>query len=191
MSPGPGGGPAVPTAPEDEVGGHVRNVFRRLGAVVVVVGGIATTVVGVAAGPAGAGCDAPRLISVTGFRAAEGTSVGQREFTRFEFAVSTSAASCPQGGTARYETVAYTAGRADFVGQAGELSFKADDTGSQTVTVLVVQDAEPEPNECFSVRLSKPGGRVEIGTAEAAGIILDDDRGQRKPSLPHSFICSE
>lgn len=164
-------------------------VFRRLGVLLAVVGGIATTMVSVAAGPAAAGCDAPRLVSVEGYRAPEGTSVGQREFTRFEFAVTSS--TCPQPGSVRYETVAYTAGEADFVRQAGELSFKAEDLGRQTITVLVVQDSEPEANECFSVRLSKPAGRVQVGTPEAAGIILDDDRRQGGRPLPQSFICSE
>lgn len=165
-------------------------VFRRLGVVLAVVGGVATTGVSVAAGPAQAACDTPRVVSVAGTRAAEGTAVpGQAQFTTFEFAITSAA--CPQPGALRYETVAYTAGRADFVPRTGEVAFKAGDLGRQTVSVQVVQDSEPEPNECFSVRLSKPAGAVRVENAEAAGIIVDDDRQAATGPLPQIFICSE
>jgi hypothetical protein len=175
----------------DALGGQVGKVFRRLGMVLAVVGGIATTVVSVAAGPAQAACDTPRIVSVEGVRAAEGTALpGQVQFTTFEFAVTST--SCPLPGTLRFETVAYTArGQADFVPRAGELAFKSGDLNKQTVAVQVVQDAEPEANECFSVRISKPAGAVRIETAEAAGIVVDDDRQSVRGPLPRVFICSE
>jgi hypothetical protein len=168
----------------------VGEVFRRLGVALAVIGGAATTVVSVAAGPAGAACDAPRVVSVEGVRAAEGTArPGEVAFTTFEFAVTST--SCPLPASVQFETVGYTARpKVDFVPRAGELAFKEGDLDKQVVAVQVVQDAEPEANECFSVRLSKPAGKVRIGTAEAAGIVVDDDRpaGGVQPQI---FICSE
>jgi Calx-beta domain len=185
---GRGDGPRrVPAV--DALGGQVGKIFRRLAVLLAVLGGVATTVVSVAAGPAQAACDTPRLVSVEGVRAAEGTSVEQGRFTSFEFAVTSS--SCPLPGTLRYETVPYSAREADFVPRSGELSFKPGDLGKQTVTVQVIPDSEPEANECFSVRLSKPTGQVRVGTAEAPGIVVNDDRQSAKGPLGQIFICSE
>ena len=162
-------------------------VFRRLGTAAAVVGGVAAMLVGAAAGPASADCDQPRLVSVSGYRAPEGSAA--QEFTRFEFAVSS--AGCPQPGAVRYETVAYTAGRTDFVDTVGGLELPAGDLRKQAVIVLVVPDTVAEPVECFSVRIAAAGGNVKTDVAEAAGIIVDDDRRGVGKRITEGFICSE
>jgi hypothetical protein len=168
----------------------VRNL-RRLGAALAVISGVATTVVGPAAGPAQAACDEPRLVSIEGYRAAEGTSLQKGQFTPFIFTVTSSA--CPQEGSVQYETVAYTADQDDFVRQAGVVAFKPGNIDKQVITIQVIPDNKPEKNECFSVRLGKPAGKVTIvpDRGEAAGIIVDDDTPQQKVPVGGGFICSE
>jgi hypothetical protein len=148
-------------------------------------------VVGFSAGPAQAACDDPRLVSIQGYRAAEGTSVQKGQFTPFFFTVTSSA--CPQEGSVQYETVAYTADQEDFVRQAGAVTFKPGDPDKQVITIQVVPDSKREKNECFSVRLGKPAGRVVIAAdrGEAAGIIVDDDTPPQKLPVGGGFICSE
>jgi hypothetical protein len=169
----------------------VRKVLRRLGAALAVTGGVATTVVGSGAGTAQAACDDPRLVSIEGYRAVEGTSAQKGQFTPFTFTVTSSA--CPQEGSVQFETVTYTADRTDFVSQTGQVSFKSDDTSRQVIVVSVVPDSKRERDECFSVRLSKPAGRIVIpdDKNEAAGIIVDDDTPSNKPPASGGFICSE
>ncbi|MEN3356602.1 MAG: endoglucanase [Mycobacteriales bacterium] len=169
----------------------MRTVLRRLGAVFAVTSGIAASVVGVGAGQAQAACDDARLVSIEGYRAAEGTAVQKGQLTPFIFTVTSSA--CPQEGSVQFETVAYTADRTDFVSQAGAVSFKPGDPSKQVIVVQVVPDSKPERNECFSVRLSKPAGRIVIpeGRGEAAGIIVDDDTPANKTPIGGGFICSE
>lgn len=169
----------------------MRKVLRRLGAALAVISGVATTVVGLTTGPAQAACDEPRLVSIEGYRAVEGTSVQKGQFTPFIFTVTSSA--CPQEGSVQYETVAYTADQEDFVRQAGGVSFKPGDPSKQVITIQVVPDSKSEKNECFSVRVSKPTGRVVIDPEhnEAAGIIVDDDTPQSKVPVGGGFICSE
>jgi hypothetical protein len=130
------------------------------------------------------------VISVVGTKAPEGTSRQPGDLTKFEFTVTSTG--CPQPGAAQFQTVAYTAGPNDFIARSGELSFKDGDFSRLTITVLVVPDAEPEDNECFSVQLPKAAGNVKVGTSEAAGIIVDDDRQRRvPPGQVLGFVCSE
>jgi hypothetical protein len=160
--------------------------LRRVGAVLVVIGGFATT--GVLAGPASAAsCEDARLVGITGNKVAEGTE--KEGFTKLDFTVSSSG--CAAEGSLAYETVAYTAQKDDFVPQRGKLEFRPGDAAGQTITVLVVPDGQPERNECFSVRLSAPAGNIKIDPDEAAGIIVDDDARQRPPGQGGGFICSE
>jgi hypothetical protein len=165
----------------------VTRKLRRVGAALVLtIGGVATA--GGLAGPASAAasCQGPRLVGITGGKVVEGTERGG--FSKLDFTVSS--AGCAAEGTLSYETVAYTAGKDDFVPQRGRLDLKAGDLSSLTVTVQVVADSQPERNECFSVRIAASAGDVKVDPDEAAGIIVDDD-GKKDPGQSGGFICSE
>ena len=67
---------------------------------------------------------------------------------------------------------------ADFTAiTAGTVSFPANSTTAQTVTVMVANDALDEDDETFTLALSNlvATGNVTLGTAIATGIILNDD----------------
>jgi hypothetical protein len=104
---------------------------------------------------------------------------GNSGSTAFTFTVSRT------GSTTGASTAAFAvtgsganpAGAADFTGGAfptGTVSFAAGET-SKTITVNVAADATVEPNEGFTVTLSNPSSGTTIGTAAAAGTILNDD----------------
>jgi hypothetical protein len=61
----------------------------------------------------------------------------------------------------------------DYSASSGSLTFAGAST-VQTVSVPVQGDADPEPDETFSVRLSNPS-RGAVVDGEAQGTILDDD----------------
>lgn len=187
-------------------GGRMRTGFRRLGGVLAVLGGIASVVVAASAGPAGAAalprpaagpaatapCTGPRVVSILGTKAVEGTATDQRTLTPFTFTVVSTG--CPLSGTVGFTTVPFTAGQDDFVMQTGRLGFRAGDTDRQLITVQVVADKQPEPNECYAVQLMPASNTVQIATDEAAGIIVDDDQkptGAGQPPVTREFHCSE
>ena len=62
-----------------------------------------------------------------------------------------------------------------YLSAGGTLTWPAGTSGVQTVTVDVVADAVDEPDQTFTVSLSNPTGSATIGTADATGVILDDD----------------
>ena len=111
---------------------------------------------------------------------------GNSGSTAFTFTVTRS------GSTTGASTVSYavtgsganpaTAG--DFTGgvfPTGTVSFAAGETG-KTITVNVAGDSAVEPGENFTVTLSNPSAGTTIGTATAAGTILNDD-GAATPTL--------
>jgi hypothetical protein len=66
---------------------------------------------------------------------------------------------------------------ADFLGggfPTGQVNFAANET-TQTVTVVVIGDTDPEPTEGFTVTLSNASAGDSIGTATALGNIQNDD----------------
>jgi uncharacterized repeat protein (TIGR01451 family) len=62
----------------------------------------------------------------------------------------------------------------DYTATAGTLTFSPGDT-SKAISVPVVGDTVPEPNETFSVDLSAPSGAT-ISDGHGIGTIVDDDR---------------
>ncbi|HEV7653499.1 MAG TPA: Calx-beta domain-containing protein [Mycobacteriales bacterium] len=167
--------------------------FRRLGVALAVIGGVASA--GLTASPAvaapmgqgaAAACTGPRVVSVTRSRVVEGSIRGG--FTTLNVAVTSTG--CPLAGSVRYQTVAYTArAKEDFVVKSGTIAYKAGTAAATTVSVQVVADLQPEPNECFSLLLSVPTGGARIGVAEAPQIIVNDDHV--KGGVGGGFICSE
>jgi hypothetical protein len=197
----------------------MRAVFRRLAMVLAVLGGIASVVVAASAGPAGAAapprpaagpvaaplapapCTGPRLVSILGTKAAEGTATDKGgRLTPFTFTVVSEGCALP--GEVGFTTVPFTAGADDFVMQTGQLAFRSGDAGRQLITVQVLADPQPEPDECYAVMLLPGSSTVRITTDEAAGIIVDDDQKAkpsravtplvvRAPPVTQEFHCSE
>lgn len=62
----------------------------------------------------------------------------------------------------------------DYTAASGTLTFSPGDT-SKTVTVTVVGDTVPEPNETFTIALSSPAGAT-IADGSGLGTIIDDDQ---------------
>lgn len=87
------------------------------------------------------------------------------------------------GNTALGSTVSWgidggTADATDFLGgvlPAGTLTFAANDTNPQTISITVLGDRTVEPNESFVVRLSNPSPGSDIVTPTATGTIVSDD----------------
>ena len=84
--------------------------------------------------------------------------------------------------TVAYETSGGTATAGDdYTTTSGTLTFAAQ-TRSQTISVPVVNDADEEEDETFTVTLSTPANAT-ILRSTATGTILDDD-GEPPPILP-------
>src|ERR671930_253125 len=62
----------------------------------------------------------------------------------------------------------------DYVPANGILSF-APGVTTKTVTIQVVGNTTPEPNETFFVNLSNPSPNAYLGDAQGVGTILNDD----------------
>lgn len=71
------------------------------------------------------------------------------------------------------------AGAADFTPISGTLSWLDGDRGNKTFSVEILDDAEREGIEAFTLELSDPTGGASIDrhNARARGQILDDDHG--------------
>ncbi|MCC6174614.1 MAG: right-handed parallel beta-helix repeat-containing protein [Chloroflexi bacterium] len=84
----------------------------------------------------------------------------------------------PQAASVQYATVDGTA-RApeDYVGQSGTITFAAGET-SRAVSVLIIGDTLPEPDETFTLQLSNPAG-LALGRDRATGTIKNDDLVQQ------------
>jgi large repetitive protein len=62
----------------------------------------------------------------------------------------------------------------DYVPANGTVSF-APGVTTRTVTIQVVGNSVPEPNETFFVNLSNPSPNAYLGDAQGVGTILNDD----------------
>jgi hypothetical protein len=116
---------------------------------------------------------------------------GNTGTTAFTFTVTRS------GSTASAASVAWAvtgsgsnpANAADFardVLPSGTISFAAGQA-QKTITVNVAGDRTVEPNEQFTVTLSKPSSGTTIGTASATGTIVNDD-GSRSASAQAASV---
>ncbi|MEM9897966.1 MAG: ExeM/NucH family extracellular endonuclease, partial [Pseudomonadota bacterium] len=63
---------------------------------------------------------------------------------------------------------------ADYGPESGTLQFSATET-EKTITVQILTDDTPEPDETFTVTLSNPTGGLVIADGEATGTIENDD----------------
>ena len=61
----------------------------------------------------------------------------------------------------------------DYTAATGTLRFMQGET-SKTISIEILDDGVPEPDETFTVTLSNPAG-VALGRAAATGTIMDDD----------------
>src|SRR5213078_1561350 len=102
------------------------------------------------------------------------------------FSVSLSAAS-PQSITVDYSTADGTAAApADYVAKSGSVTFPANSTTPQTITIVVNGDNIDEFDETFTVNLSNPV-RATIASGTGTGTITDNDN---PPSVAFSLASS-
>ncbi|HMV63452.1 MAG TPA: Calx-beta domain-containing protein [Zoogloea sp.] len=117
--------------------------------------------------------DAQLAIAATSASKAEGTGATATPFT---FTVSRSG-NLAGTSTANWAVSGGTATAADFSGSVlptGTVSFAAGES-SKLITVNVAADSLVEANETFNVVLSAPSAGTSLGTASAAGSIVNDD----------------
>jgi plastocyanin len=82
----------------------------------------------------------------------------------------------------KYGTTNGTAkGGKDFLPRAGTLKWTNGDAGPKTIQVPIKNDNAAEPDEAFTVKLSKATG-APLGTAVAAVSVKDDDGGAGCPA---------
>jgi len=94
--------------------------------------------------------------------------------TLMSFTVSLSAAQA-QAVTVDYATQDGLARAGeDYVATSGRLSFAPGET-TKTITVEIIGDTEPEPDEPFFVNLSGATANASILRGQGSGTILDDD----------------
>lgn len=99
---------------------------------------------------------------------------GNSGTTNATFTVTLSSASL-SSVTVNYATSDDTATQpGDYTAGSGTLTFAPGDT-SKTISVPVVGDTVPEPNEAFSLDLSSPAGAT-LSDGHGVGTIVDDDR---------------
>jgi hypothetical protein len=121
----------------------------------------------------------PSRISVNDVSVNEG-SIGQSSAV-FTVQLDRAASSTVSVG---YETGGGTASPgADYALQAGTVTF-APGQASMHVTVPVVADTTDEPDETFELRLTDPGGSVELDDATGVATITDDDEPAQPPEPP-------
>jgi hypothetical protein len=117
-------------------------------------------------------------LSITSARFAEG-DVAHEEVIRVEL----SSASM-ETVLVDYRMVGKTASPGvDYIGGYGTLTFAPGQT-SQTITIRILGDREPEPDETFTVELSRAAGAT-IATTSATVAIVNDDVRTRARSVRH------
>ena len=112
-------------------------------------------------------------VSIAGVSVAEGNS-GTTTLS-FPVKLSTAAAAAVSVDFATANGTA-TAG-SDYIAASGTLTFKPGET-AKAITVAVTGDTVIEPDETFTVSLSRPASAA-LGTASATGTITNDDVGPR------------
>ena len=110
-------------------------------------------------------------LSIAGATANEGAGTISFVVTRTG---DTSAASTVDYATSVAQGQTATSGTDFTAVTAGELTFPADSTATQSATVTITNDSLDEHNEKFTVTLSNASGAT-IATASAVGTITDDD----------------
>jgi hypothetical protein len=121
----------------------------------------------------GGGGSTPPVVPVVSVAGATVDPEGDTGSKTASFTVTLSAATTVPV-TVKYATADVTAtAPADYAATAGTLTFTPGQT-SKTVGVLVAGDTLVEADETFRVQLSDPGAAT-LGTAQAAGTIVDDD----------------
>jgi CSLREA domain-containing protein len=145
--------------------------------------------------PQGLHCDigAFELAAVGGLPTLSINNVSQNEgnsgTTPFVFTVTLSAASASTV-TVNYATADGTAtAPSDYAATSGTLTF-APGVTTQTITVNVVGDTTPEPNETFTVNLSTPANAT-IAAGTGTGTIVDDDAAPPPPPATNIPTLSE
>ncbi|GAM10204.1 extracellular matrix protein FRAS1 [Geobacter sp. OR-1] len=65
----------------------------------------------------------------------------------------------------------------DYSAASGTLSWGSGDTASKTFTVGIIDDADVDPNEAFTVTLSSPTGGASLGSPSSAAVTIIDNEG--------------
>ena len=108
-------------------------------------------------------------LEVTRARVPEGGASRRRTFNVFRYGDLSAAASVA------YATADGSAGeRTDYTTSGGRLFFAPGESG-KSFDVLVTDDASPEADETFRIRLSGAGGPAALLNEEAEVVIADDD----------------
>jgi PKD repeat protein len=93
------------------------------------------------------------------------------------------------------ESVSYTTADgtaqagSDYVAASGQITFFAGDT-QKALTISVLDDNLPEPDETFTVRLFAPTAGVEILKGDGIGTILNDDLALNQPPVAVAHVSS-
>ncbi len=84
----------------------------------------------------------------------------------------------------QYSTTSGSAGAGDFVSASGTLNFADGDT-RESITINLINDAEDEGTESFSLALSNPQGGAGVLSPDVSTINILDDDGAVNPNLPN------
>ena len=87
--------------------------------------------------------------------------------------------------SARFTLAPGTASATDYVSRSGRVTVKRNRRRAKIV-IGTVEDTSDEPNEQFSVRLTRPRS-ARLGRARASGTIVDDDAPPAPPEPSVSF----
>ncbi len=114
--------------------------------------------------------------------------------TNYAFSVSLSAPS-DQPVVVNFATADGTATLVDtdYVAQSGTVTFPANSTASQTITIVVAADSNIEANETFFVNLTKnsfPYPSITFSDMQGQGTITNDDVPPFTSSLTDPFVCN-
>lgn len=74
----------------------------------------------------------------------------------------------------------------DYTPEQTILTWENGEGGTKIVTIGIIDNTEPEPDETFGVALSTPTGGATLGTASGVVTILDDD-----PNAPGAFALEQ
>ena len=139
---------------------------------------------------------APRLVVTYSYAEASQPSLsigdvtvaeGNSGTTAATFSVSLSAPT-PQVVTANWATANGTAtAGSDYTAGSGTVTFPANSTTPQTITVQVNGDTANEPNETFVVNLTAPVNAT-ISDGEGTGTITNDDAAQPSVSIADASL---
>jgi hypothetical protein len=135
-----------------------------------------------------------RTVNIGDVTLPEGNPVGHTLLQPFVFPVRSSG--CAAAGTMTYQTVDDNAvAGSDYGPVSGTMAFTAGDTTPRSVTVQVIMDRTPEPDERFLVVICPASNDIRTGLP-GIGTIRNDDGGAAAapvsfPALRANYGCGQ